>query len=140
MLEQLEKYSHRGHFKFKGTDDLKDVCNAPDDRSGVYVVWTTFQEQRLIVYIGRSGKMVDGVIVHRKAGLGGMKDRLVNGHQFGKVARRRSWPKIMEQFGLTELDVYWYDTENDDPVQVEHEILAEVKAEYGQLPPWNSMD
>ena len=50
-----------------------------------------------------------------------------------------SWPRIMEHFGLTELDVYWYDTENDDPVQVEHELLAEVKAEYGQLPPWNSI-
>lgn len=56
MLVQLEKYQHHGHFKFKRTDDLKDVCNAPDDRSGVYVVWTAFQEQRFIVYFGRSGK------------------------------------------------------------------------------------
>jgi len=139
MLEQLEKYTHRGHFVFRRTDSLKDVCNAPDNKSGVYVVWTTFREQRVIVYIGRSGRMENGVIVHRKAGLGGMKDRLVNGHQFGKVPRKHSWPEVMEYFGLNELEVYWYDTENDDPVQVEHEILAAVKEEYGQLPPWNAI-
>ena len=139
MLEQLGKYHHSGHFKLRGQDDLKDVCNAPDNRSGVYVVWTTFKEQRFILYVGRSGKKVDGVIVHRKAGLGGMKDRLVNGHQFGKEPRRRSWPRVMEQQGLHELDVYWYDTGDDDPVAVEHEVLAEVKEEYGQLPPWNSI-
>ena len=139
MLELLDKYQHYGHFVFKRTDDLKDVCNAPDDRSGIYVVWTKFKDQRIIVYIGRSGRMENGVIVHRKAGLGGMKDRLVNGHQFGKVPRKRSWPEAMEHFGLSELEVYWYDTENDDPVQVEHEILAKVKEEYGQLPPWNAI-
>lgn len=139
MLEQLEKYHHCDHFKFRRQDDLKEVCNAPDNRSGVYVVWTTFREQRLIVYVGRSGKKVDGVIIHRKAGLGGMKDRLVNGHQFGKEPRKRSWPRVMGEFGLNELDVYWYDTGEDDPVQVEHDVLAEVKEEYGQLPPWNSI-
>lgn len=139
MLELLDKYQHCGHFVFKRTDDLKDVCNAPDDRSGIYVVWTKFKDQHIIVYIGRSGRMENGVIVHRKAGLGGMKDRLVNGHQFGKVPRKRSWPEAMEHFGLIELEVYWYDTENDDPVQVEHEILAKVKEEYGQLPPWNAI-
>ena len=139
MLEQLVKYHHCGHFKFRRQDDLKEVCNAPDNRSGVYVVWTTFGEQRLIVYVGRSGKKVDGVIIHRKAGLGGMKDRLVNGHQFGKEPRKRSWPRVMGELGLNELDVFWYDTGEDDPVQVEHDVLAEVKEEYGQLPPWNSI-
>ena len=141
MLERLQKYQNHGYFVFKRTDNLKDVCNAPCDRSGVYVIWTTFKEQRLIVYIGCSGRMgKDGQIIHRKAGLGGLKDRLVNGHQFGKEARRRSWPKAMEHFGLDKLEVYWYDTENDDPEEVEHKILAEVKEEYGQLPPWNSKD
>lgn len=139
MFERLLKYNHCGHFVFKRDDDLKDVCNAPTDKSGVYMVWTMLNGERYLLYIGRSGKMQDGVIVHRKAGLGGIKDRLVNGHQFGKIARRRSWPKVMEQYGLQELEINWYDTEFDDPVAVEHQLLAEVQEASGHLPPWNSI-
>lgn len=126
MFEHLLKYKHCGHFTFKQEDDLKEVCNAPTNKSGVYMVWTTVDNERNLLYIGRSGKMENGVIVHRKAGLGGIKDRLVNGHQFGKIARRRSWPMVMEKLGLREIEVNWYDTGLDDPVTVEHELLSEV--------------
>ncbi len=45
-----------------------------------------------LIYIGRSGKKEkDETIFVRKAGLGGMKDRLVSGQQFGKISRRISW-------------------------------------------------
>ena len=139
MFDSLQKYQHCGSFKFRRFDDLKEVCNAPTNRSGVYLVWTEIGGKRHLLYIGRSGKMVNGVIEHRKAGLGGMKDRLVNGHQFGKTARKRSWPMIMEKQGIPELEVYWYDTRLDDPVEVEHALLAEFQDNYGQLPPWNSI-
>ena len=139
MFERLQYYQHCGSFKFGRFDDLKKVCNAPTNKSGVYMVWTEKSGERFLLYIGRSGKMVNGVIEHRKAGLGGMKDRLVNGHQFGKTARKRSWPMIMEKQGISELDVYWYDTGLDDPVEVEHALLAEFQDNYGQLPPWNSI-
>ena len=82
--------------------------------------------------------MENGKIKLRKSGLGGMKDRLVNGYQFGKMARRRSWPIIMENQGISELDVYWYDTETDAPNVIEKELLEEVEAQFGKLPPWNS--
>ena len=139
MFEILQKYQHRGSFKFRRFDDLKEVCNAPTDKSGVYMVWTEIGAKRYLLCIGRSGKMVNDVIEHRKAGLGGKKDRLMNGHQFGKIARKRSWPMIMEKQGIAELDVYWYDTGHDDPVVVEHALLAEFQDNYGQLPPWNSI-
>lgn len=139
MFERLLKYKHCGHFKYRRDDDLKEACNAPTDKSGVYMVWTVLSGERCLLYIGRSGRMQDGVIVIRKAGLGGIKDRLVNGHQFGKIARRRSWPMIMKENGIYELEINWYDTELDDPVAVEHSLLAEVQAVTGQLPPWNSI-
>jgi hypothetical protein len=46
----------------------------------------------------------------RKAGLGGIKDRIVNGHQFGKIQRRVSWPIQMGREGI---DAYWYATHNE---------------------------
>lgn len=139
MLEQLQKYPHCGHFKFRKDDSLKDVCNAPTDKSGVYLVWTEVNGVRYLMYIGRSGRKEGGVIIHRKAGLGGMKDRLVNGHQFGKIPRRHSWPMAMEKLGISVLEVNWYDTGSDDPVEVEHELLADYQQCLGQLPLWNSI-
>lgn len=139
MFEILQKYQHRGSFKFRRFDDLKEVCNAPTNRSGVYLVWTEIGGKRFLLYIGRSGKMKNGVIEHRKAGLGGLKDRLVNGHQFGKMARRRSWPIVMDKLGLSELEVNWYDTGADDPDDIEGELLKEVLDTFGNLPTWNSI-
>ena len=138
MFEILQKYQHRGSFKFRRSDDLKEVCNAPTNKSGVYLVWTEISGKRFLLYIGRSGKMKNGVIEHRKTGLGGIKDRLVNGHQFGKIARRRSWPLVMDKLCLPELEVNWYDTGTDDPDDIEGKLLKEVQDTFGNLPPWNS--
>ena len=134
MFEILNKYSHTGQFEFHADDNLRIVCNAPTDKSGVYIVWTNEQ----LLYIGRSGKKENGVIVHRKCGLGGIKDRLVNGHQFGKLPRRRIWPEKMREMGVSVLSVLWYDTEEDDPVEVERMLLAEATYKNGVLPPWNN--
>ena len=134
MFEILNKYSHTGQFEFHPDENLRIVCNAPTDKSGVYIVWANEQ----LLYIGRSGKKENGVIVHRKCGLGGIKDRLVNGHQFGKFPRRRIWPEKMKEQGLSVLSVYWYDTEDDDPVEVERLLLAEATYKNGVLPPWNN--
>lgn len=134
MFEILNKYSHTGQFEFHVDDNLRYVCNAPTDKSGVYIVWANEQ----LLYIGRSGKKENGVIVHRKCGLGGIKDRLVNGHQFGKLPRRRIWPEKMKEMGLSVLSIDWYDTEEDDPVEVERLLLAEAAYKNGVLPPWNN--
>jgi len=137
MFEILNKYCHNGQFAYSLTDDLKSVCNAPTDKSGIYVVWEIDNDGSKLLYIGRSGKKENGVIVHRKCGLGGIKDRLVNGHQFGKLPRRRSWPEKMKEMGISRLVVFWYGTEEDDPVEVERLLLAEATFTLGTLPPWN---
>ena len=137
MFEILNKYSHTGRFDFHVDDDLEYVCNAPSDKSGVYIIWTILEGKEQLLYIGRSGEKKNGVIVHRKCGLGGIKDRLVNGHQFGKLPRRRIWPEIMREKGFSVLSVFWYDTEEDDPNEVEGRLLAEAKDKNGVLPPWN---
>jgi len=138
MFEILNKYGHTGHFDFHVDDDLGYVCNAPTDKSGVYVIWTILDGKEQLLYIGRSGEKKNGVIVHRKCGLGGIKDRLVNGHQFGKLPRRRIWPEKMREMGFSVLSVFWYDTEEDDHKEIERLLLAEATYKNGVLPPWNN--
>lgn len=138
MLAILSKYSHSGQFEFEPDDHLTHVCNAPTNKSGVYLVWNdTDSQNKELLYIGRSGKKVNGKIIHRKAGLGGIKDRLVNGHQFGSNPRKKIWPIIMNQFGITKLSINWFDTEDDDPVEVEQKLLSCVLLKTGRLPQWN---
>lgn len=139
MFGVLDKYHNNGIFEFKDTNPLGDVCNAPTNRSGVYIVIAFKGGKQELIYIGRSGEKdkETGIIVHRKAGLGGIKDRIVNGYQFGKVARKKSWPLEMKKNDLDYLAVLWYDTENDDPVAVGHQLLVEYEKEFGHLPAWN---
>jgi len=134
MFEVLEKYPHQGEFNFLQSENLADKCNAPKAKSGIYIVAA---DDTHIIYIGRSGRMgLDGNIVHRK---GGIYDRLVNGHQFGKIARKHSWPLRMKEVGFKKLTVFWYDTENDNPCDVEHKLLTEFQEQFGGLPLWNKM-
>ena len=143
MFDALSKYTHKDHFFFEPSDDLIEVCNAPTDKSGVYVVYALKNGRIELVYIGRSGKVKkDGSLFIRKSGLGGIKDRLVNGRQFG-VARRKSWKSTMLFQKIEALDVYWYvthtDTFVDCPRDVERSILNQYRDLYGSLPPWNKV-
>jgi len=142
MFDELAKYKNKGNFVFKSTDDLKQACNAPTDKSGVYLVYALKKGNIELVYIGRSGQIKDGAMFVRKAGLGGMKDRLVNGHRFGKIPRRLSWPEQLKTEGIEALDIYWYVTHEgryiDCPKVVENTILGTFFEVYGRLPNWNN--
>ena len=42
MFEILKKYSNANKFEFGQNERLSEVCNAPTDRSGVYLVFDSF--------------------------------------------------------------------------------------------------
>ena len=44
----------------------------------------------------------------------------------------------MLQYGIKKLTVIWFDTENDDPVEVERLLLNEILHIRGSLPVWNN--
>ena len=143
MFDELIKYRQKDHFFFKPTDSLRQVCNAPVDQSGIYIVYALKNSKIELIYIGCSGKIKkDGSMFIRKAGLGGMKDRLINGHQFGKTPRRISWAKQMETENIEALDIYWYGTHNekymDCPRKLENSLLKKYFGIYGRLPKWNN--
>lgn len=142
MFDELNKYIENDHFFFKPTDSLKEVCNAPTNKSGLYIVYALKNGKIELIYIGRSGKIEkDGSMFIRKAGLGGMKDRIVNGHQFGKTPRKISWINQMTFENIEALDVYWYATHNNDyqdcPRKLENILLQKHFDIYSRLPRWN---
>lgn len=142
MFDELNKYKQNDHFFFMPTHNLGQVCNAPTDRSGVYIIYELKDGRIELVYIGRSGEIKpDGSIFIRKAGLGGLKDRLVNGKQFGE-ARRNSWKTKMILEKIEALDIYWYATHNDKfmdcPRILENKLLQIHFDIYGRLPRWNN--
>jgi len=142
MFDELEKYKNKNHFFLNPEDNLRQVCNAPTDKSGVYIIYALKNGKVELIYIGCSGKIdADGNMFVRKAGLGGLKDRLVNGHQFGKIPRRKSWITQMQIEKIEALDVYWYATHEekfiDCPTKIESQLLQTHQAIFGQLPRWN---
>ncbi|MGD9488915.1 MAG: hypothetical protein AB7W47_12890 [Calditrichaceae bacterium] len=139
MFDELKKYQNNGHFIFTKDDNLTDVCNAPKNKSGIYIVYELKNGKIELVYIGSSGKVQnDGKIKHRN---GGLFDRIVNGHQFGDIPRKKSWPQKLEEENIEALDVYWYDTFNnkaaDIPLYVEAKLIQKFFELYGHLPRWN---
>ena len=142
MFDELLKYKQTNHFFFKATDNLSQVCNAPTDKSGVYIIYALKGGRIELIYIGCSGKVKsDGTLFLRKAGFGGLKDRLVNGKQFGEP-RRNSWKTIMQYEKIEALDIYWYATHSDEfmdcPRILENKLLQKHIEIYGRLPKWNN--
>jgi len=136
MFSDLDKYENRDHFFFDGGEALGSVCNAPKDKSGVYIVYELARGKIRLVYIGSSGKMQNnGRIKHRQ---GGLWDRIVNGKQFGKP-RRKSWDEKLTEEGIDALDIYWYDTfsKNEIPATVEGILIQRFYDAYDRLPEWN---
>ena len=147
MFDQLNKYTIKGHFIFRKDDTLSHVCTAPDAKSGifisgVYIVYAISKEKIELVYIGRSGKIgKDGNIQHRKAGCGGIKDRIINGKDSDKIPRRKSWLAKIEIEKIDALDIYWYvtyDQKNKDcPDVIESQLLQIFDSVYNARPRWN---
>ena len=143
MFDELKKYRHSNHFFFEPTDNLQEVCNAPNDKSGIYLVYALKNGKVDLIYIGRSGKLEkDGMMFIRKAGLGGIRGRIINGHQFGKIPRRKAWAIQMFKENIDALDIYWYATHDleclDCPRSLEKKLLSKYLSIYGQLPKWNN--
>jgi hypothetical protein len=72
---------------------------------------------------------------------GGLKEKIVEGHQFAKTGRKYSWPAQMKKEDITLLEVVWYETFNEEtkgiPTAVEGQVLQNFFDENGRLPRWN---
>lgn len=141
MFDLLKKYSKSQSFRFKQNDDLHSACSAPTDCGGVYLVYELSKGTKNLIYVGSSGHITnEGKMRVRKSGGGGLKGRIVMGHQF-KDVRLISWPQQMKIEGIKELEIIWVVTHNldyvDSPCYIEHCLLHEYFTIHGRLPKWN---
>ena len=139
MFDELSKYKDNNHFFLRAEENLRQVCNAPTDKSGIYLIYALKDGFVELIYIGISGKVnKDGSLFIRK---GGIKDRMINGHQFGKIPRKISWKRQIEIENIEALDIYWYVTHNDKftdcPRILENKLLKKHFEIFGRLPKWN---
>ena len=91
----LSKIYVGGSFYFSSGDNLKTKCKeakVPNDCCGVYIVYACCEDEESIVYIGSSGHMKDGRLVHRQGGL----ERRIYGKQ-QKISRGRGWLKKIRE-------------------------------------------
>lgn len=144
MKELLSKYQAKGNFSFTPYELLESKCNAPSDRSGVYLVFEVVGDREKLIYIGSSGQRnKDGGIKTRKSGIGGMKDRIVNGYhpKFERRPRKKTWPENMILGGISKIKVYWWvtydDQHSDFPTDVERMLSEKYKNEFQRMPLWH---
>jgi hypothetical protein len=74
MFDLLKKYEYAGHFFFSASDDMEEVCNAPADKAGVYLVYMLRKGKIELVYIGSSGTVKEDGKLHMREG--GLKERI----------------------------------------------------------------
>lgn len=140
MEQSLSKYKISGEFSFKPDEQLSNKCNAPTNFSGIYLI---FNNEKLI-YIGSSGRKKNGKLITRKTGLGGLKDRIINGYhpKFGKIKRKKAFPNQMLLEGIEKLNFKWYVTYDfknnfDFPTEIENQLLNIYKSENNTKPVWH---
>jgi len=138
----LSKYKKSGKFIYSQNDDLRLVCNAVKDKSGVYLIYNC--DTKELLYIGCSGHIKNnGEISTRKTGGGGLYGRIVNGHQFGKMKRYEALPQKMREENITQIEIIWYVTFIEktnlkhSPTFVESNLLQEYFEKNNRLPIWN---
>lgn len=140
MFDELEKYKQCGNFFFKCTESLAEVCNAPRNKYGVFMVYALAGGHIELVYIGKSGngsKEKDLRIDPKE----GLKEILVNGIGSDETERKNSWPVQMMIDNIDALHVHWYVTidvkHKDSPSFITNTLLQKYRSIYGHLPRWN---
>jgi len=139
MYKEVSKFKNSNSFQFSPSDELEEVCNAPMDGSGVFLVYAIEGEEKVLIMVGSTGTVQnDGTL---KAKNGGLYDKIVNGHQFAKTARKYTWKTQLKLEKIAAVEVFWYETYNAKtkviPTFVEGQILQLFLKENGKLPRWN---
>lgn len=127
MFDILNKYKNKGHFFLNPTDALEEKCNAPADKSGVYLVYELKNGRINLVYVG-SGVKND------------LKQNIINGPKPANI-RAQSWPVKMLSENIDALDIYWWVVENgkDNPADIARSIMSMHKFMFDANPKWNTL-
>jgi hypothetical protein len=124
MFDELNKYKETDHFFLKPSDSLVKVCNAPEKKAGVYIIFALKNGKIELVQIGSSNENE------------GIRDQIIREQFFLKGK--------MKQENIEALDIYWYVTQTskaiNDPVKIKAQVLKTHQGFYGREPRWNRFD
>ena len=139
MYKEVKKFKIGGSFTFTPDQNLEEVCTAPDNGNGVFMVYAVDGEEKELIMVGSTGTIQnDGTL---KSKSGGLYDKIVNGQQFAKTGRKYTWPTQMKKENIVQLEVFWYETFNAKtsiiPTFLEAQLLQNFLTENGRLPRWN---
>ena len=139
MYKEVKKFKIGGSFTFTPDQNLEEVCTAPDNGNGVFLVYAVDEEEKELIMVGSTGTVQnDGTL---KSKSGGLYDKIVNGQQFAKTGRKYTWPTQMKKENIVQLEVFWYETFNAKtsiiPTFLEAQLLQNFLTENGRLPRWN---
>lgn len=134
IFQGLRKYK-QGHFFFEKGQNLKLQSKDVPALPGVYYFLRLRQGKVEIVYIGKSGTVLnDGSF--RKQSLQGRLNR-----KQGNMYRQQYLTQKIEEENIDALDIYWFVTydknHRDLPAFVEGQIMQQYFDLFGTLPPWN---
>ena len=139
MYKELKKFKESNSFTFTQEDSLEEVCNAPENASGIFLVYAIDSEEKELIMVGSTGTVQNNGTLKSKNG--GLYDKIVNGHQFAKTGRKYSWPAQMKLENIERIEVSWHTTFNDKvkviPTYIEGQILQNFLDENNRLPRWN---
>lgn len=139
MFKELNKITVKNSFSFSQDEQLDLVCNAPENASGIFLVYAIENGQKELIMVASTGTVQNNGSLKSKNG--GLYDKIVNGHQFAKTGRKYSWPAQMKLENIDTLEIFWYDTFNENiqliPTSLEGQILQEFFDEHKKLPRWN---
>lgn len=135
MFEDITKYKNCGNFSFRKGDNLVQKSKDVPEKPGVYYILRTANGKVDLVYIGKSGTVLqDGTF---KSQL--LRKRLNNKQE--NVKRQVYFDRKMDEENIDGLDIYWFvtvdDKNNDLPGYVEAVILQRFYETHGKLPEWN---
>ena len=139
MYKEVKKFKIGGSFTFTPDQNLEEVCTAPDNGNGVFMVYAVDGETKELIMVGSTGTIQnDGTL---KSKSGGLYDKIVNGQQFAKTGRKYTWPTQMKKEDIAQLEVFWYETFNAKtsiiPTFLEAQLLQNFLTENSRLPRWN---
>lgn len=151
--KELLKYKITGCFIFAPNEELRLKCNAPTstDCGGIYCIYDMTDGKDDLLYIGSSGQRdKNREFKGRKSGLGGMKDRIVNGYHpklehdenSKRIKRHKAFPLLMKSEGIKQVRICWYITYDgkdyfDFPTDVEKALLEDYRVYHNRKPQWH---
>lgn len=135
MFDETNKYQNHGHFFFQPGDNLREASGEVPNLPGVYIIYRLAKGKVELVYIGRSGSMLQSGTFKNQL----LRQRL-NNEQEG-IKRQLYFEEKMKLENIDALDIYWYITmdenHNDLPGYVEGLLMQRYFEVFSKLPSWN---